>query len=79
LELDRAGVGRFYCGRGAATDAPVDQFFAKLDFRRFQIELTESIPMDEASGIPKLAEYGKKLGQKTLNNEWEKIEPLDTA
>jgi patatin-like phospholipase/acyl hydrolase len=57
----------------------VEQFFEKLDFRRFQIELTESIPMDGAFGISRLTEYGEQLGRKILNDEWEEIETLDAA
>jgi len=51
--------------------------FDKLDFRRFNIELTDSISMDDTSGIAKLTEYGALLGQKILNDDWEKMkEPL---
>jgi hypothetical protein len=49
----------------------VHRFFEGLDFRRFQIQLTESIPMDDVASIDKLTEYGEKLGQKILNDEWE--------
>jgi len=52
----------------------VHRFFERLDFRRFQIELTESIPMDDTSSIAKLTEYGEKLGKKILNDEWEPLE-----
>lgn len=57
----------------------VRQFFPALDFRRFQIELSESIPMDDVASIPKLTEYGEKLGHKILNDEWEEIEPPGRA
>jgi hypothetical protein len=57
----------------------VHRFFEGLDFRRFQIELAEPIAMDDAASIPKLTEYGEKLGQKILDDEWEEIEPLETV
>ncbi len=58
----------------------VYEFFKALDFRRFQIELTDSIPMDDAVSIPKLTQYGIQLGEKILNDEWERPEePLETV
>lgn len=54
----------------------VQRFFEGLDFRRFQIALSDPIPMDDTGSIDKLTEYGEKLGQKILNDEWEPmIEP----
>lgn len=52
----------------------VHRFFEGLDFRRFQIELTDSIPMDDTVSIDKLSKYGEQLGQKILNDEWESME-----
>lgn len=52
----------------------VHRFFEGLDFRRFQIELTESIPMDDTGSLDKLSKYGEQLGQKILNDEWESME-----
>jgi len=49
----------------------VHRFFEGLDFRRFQVQLAESIPMDGVNSIDKLTEYGDKLGQKILNDQWE--------
>ena len=58
----------------------VRHFFEKLDFRRFNVEMTDSIPMDDTSNISKLTEYGKKLGQKILTDKWEELEePLKTV
>jgi hypothetical protein len=58
----------------------VHRFFKNLDFRRFQIELTDPIPLDDTGSMDKLTEYGEKLGQKILNDEWEPIEePLETV
>jgi len=48
----------------------VHRFFKSLDFRRFQIELNESVPMDDAASIPRLTEYGNALGEMILNDEW---------
>jgi uncharacterized protein len=46
----------------------VRQFFAGLDFRRFQID-TEPIEMDDISKIPALTEYGRQLGEMVLRDE----------
>jgi hypothetical protein len=55
----------------------VHRFFKELDFRRFQIDLDEPIAMDDTSAINKLTEYGERMGQKILNDEWEPIEMPD--
>jgi len=47
----------------------VDTFFQDLDFRRFQVDLRESIPMDDPQKIPKLIEYGEKMGNMVLNDQ----------
>jgi len=44
-----------------------------LDFRRFNVDFDEPIPMDQTASIPKLAEYGMKLGQMILNDEREDV------
>lgn len=54
----------------------VQRFFENLDFRRFQIQLKESIPMDDTESLDKLTAYGEMLGQKILNDEWESPAPL---
>ncbi len=41
----------------------VETFFKKLDFRRFQVDLRTSIPMDDPSRIPELLEYGQQMGK----------------
>ena len=41
----------------------VDTMFTALDFRRFQVDLKESIPMDDAGAIPELIPYGEEMGQ----------------
>ena len=47
----------------------VDTFFQHLDFRRFQVDLNEAIPMDDPRQIPKLIEYGEKMGAMILNDQ----------
>lgn len=47
----------------------VRTFFEQLDFRRFQVELRESIAMDDASCIPQLTAYGDELFEKILNDQ----------
>jgi hypothetical protein len=44
-----------------------------LDFRRFNIPLTEPIPMDDISSIPKLVEYGDRLGDMILDDIQEDV------
>ncbi|MGB8212158.1 MAG: patatin-like phospholipase family protein [Anaerolineales bacterium] len=47
----------------------VDTFFQDLDFRRFQVDLSESLPMDDPRQIPKLIEYGEMLGNMILDDQ----------
>jgi len=47
----------------------VETFFKKLDFRRFQVDLNEPIPMDDASRIPELLEYGTQMGNMILEDQ----------
>ncbi len=47
----------------------VETFFPKLDFRRFQVDLTEYIAMDNPSKIDELIGYGEKLGKMILNDQ----------
>jgi hypothetical protein len=47
----------------------VETFFQDLDFRRFQVDLSEAIPMDDPLQIPKLIEYGDKMGNMILNDQ----------
>ena len=58
----------------------VKTFFPTLDFRRFQVDLTETIEMDDASQIPDLVRYGEKMGQMILNDQYDRaqqVEPPD--
>jgi predicted acylesterase/phospholipase RssA len=47
----------------------VRTFFARLDFRRFQVDLDAPIEMDDPTQIPALTRYGEELGYKILNDE----------
>jgi len=47
----------------------VETFFERLDFRRFQVDLKESIPMDDISQIDKLLAYGEQMGKMILNDQ----------
>jgi uncharacterized protein len=49
----------------------VETFFQDLDFRRFQVDLDESIPMDDPRQIPKLEGYGEQMGWKILNDKYD--------
>jgi hypothetical protein len=58
----------------------VDTLFAGLDFRRFQVDLKETIEMDDANAIPELVKYGEELGQMILNDQYDcaqLVEPPD--
>jgi hypothetical protein len=52
----------------------VRTFFDQLDFRRFQVNLRESIAMDDPAKIPLLAAYGDELGKKILNDETDRAQ-----
>ena len=54
----------------------VDIFFKQLDFRRFQVDLTEPIEMDDVSKIPQLVVYGEKMGQMILNDQLDRFQGL---
>jgi Patatin-like phospholipase len=49
----------------------VDALFPGLDFRRFQVQMTEEIGMDQPEQMPQLLKYGDELGRKILNDEME--------
>ena len=50
----------------------VDTFFDQLDFRRFQVDLTKAIGMDDPSQIPQLVDYGEKMGAMILNDQYDR-------
>ena len=47
----------------------VETFFPELDFRRFQVELDGSYPMDEPENIPALTEFGNELGRMIITDQ----------
>ena len=47
----------------------VENFFKKLDFRRFQVDLRDDLQMDDIHRIPELIEYGTQMGNMILNDE----------
>ena len=47
----------------------VETFFKKLDFRRFQVNLSDALPMDDVSCIPELLEYGTQMGNMILGDQ----------
>ena len=47
----------------------VETFFPDLDFRRFQVDLLESYPMDAADQIPALSAYGDQLGKMVITDK----------
>jgi predicted acylesterase/phospholipase RssA len=57
----------------------VDTFFKKLDFRRFQVDMKEALPMDDPGAIPLLLEYGTKLGQMILGDRTDSAATLKPA
>lgn len=50
----------------------VDTFFRDLDFRRYQVDLKESISMDNPSMLPMLTKYGEEMGQMILNDRYDR-------
>lgn len=49
----------------------VDTFFKKLDFRRFQVNLRETIALDDPQQIQALNDYGVEMGQMILNDQFD--------
>jgi predicted acylesterase/phospholipase RssA len=47
----------------------VETFFPELDFRRFQVDLDGSYPLDEPGNIPELTAFGDRLGQMILADQ----------
>jgi len=57
----------------------VETFFKKLDFRRFQVDLTEPLAMDDPGTIPVLLEYGEQMGQMILNDKTDRAATIKPA
>jgi predicted acylesterase/phospholipase RssA len=50
----------------------VETFFQELDFRRFQVDLKGSFPLDDPSLIPELRQYGEQLGNMILTDQYDR-------
>lgn len=50
----------------------VETFFRNLDFRRFQVDLEEDLPVDDPKSIPVLIQYGEKMGQMILDDAYDR-------
>lgn len=50
----------------------VETFFEKLDFRRFQVDFSRPMPMDDASVMDELTRYGEQMGQMILNDLYDR-------
>jgi len=55
----------------------VKTFFPTLDFRRFQVDLSESIEMDDPSAIPELVRYGEEMGEMILNDQYDRAQQVE--
>ena len=54
----------------------VETYFEELDFRRFQINLRESIEMDEVGKMDELIAYGTRLGRMILNDQYDSAQGI---
>ena len=50
----------------------VETFFQGLDFRRFQVDLTQAIAMDDPGQIPNLTRYGREMGKMILTDQYDR-------
>jgi predicted acylesterase/phospholipase RssA len=57
----------------------VDTFFNKLDFRRFQVDMDEALPMDDPAAIPMLVEYGTEMGEMILTDRVDSASKIKPA
>jgi len=55
----------------------VKTLFDGLDFRRFQVDLKESIERDDPSAIPELVKYGEEMGQMILNDQYDRAQYVE--
>ena len=56
----------------------VETFFKEMDFRRFQVNLDGSYPMDDPDKIPELTAFGDQMGEMIINDQTDpvmKIQP----
>ena len=54
----------------------VNTFFQELDFRRFQVDLNQTIAMDDVSKITRLTVYGDELGRMILMDQTDSIQEV---
>ena len=54
----------------------VDTFFKELDFRRFQVDMRESIELDDPSQLPALIKYGDEMGEMVLNDRYDRAQDI---
>ncbi len=60
----------------------MDTFFKDLDFRRFQVNLKESIALDDPEPLSIMVEYGNQLGKMILQDQYDRamdIQPRQPA
>lgn len=50
----------------------VETFFERLDFRRFQVNLRDSIGMDDTTQAAELVRYGEEMGDMILNDRYDR-------
>jgi predicted acylesterase/phospholipase RssA len=50
----------------------VETFFQELDFRRFQVDLSQSISMDDPTQMQNLTAYGEQMGKMILNDQYDR-------
>ncbi len=50
----------------------VETFFQELDFRRFQVDLSQGIAMDDPTQIPNLTAYGEQMGKMILDDQFDR-------
>ena len=56
----------------------VETFFKEMDFRRFQVDLDGSYPLDDPEKIPELTAYGDQMGEMIISDQVDpvmKIQP----
>jgi len=61
-------LGAFLQSADDQQDHLVSTFFKQIDFRRFQVNLSQVVEMDDTEQIPELNTYGINLGQMILDD-----------
>ena len=57
----------------------VNTYFEQMDFRRFQVDLSESIAMDDPSKSDQLSAYGDEMGKMILNDVTDRAQDVIPA